>query len=65
VDPDSAFLLVFHVLYLLAEGIEPADTVDADETAFLLCCHIFRTWARSGSKPCRFMSLETRSSRAL
>jgi hypothetical protein len=48
VDPDSAVLFVFHILYLLADGVEPADIVDADEAAFLLYAQGFYTWARRG-----------------
>jgi hypothetical protein len=45
VDPEKAILFVFHILYLLADGIEPADIVDADETAFLRYPLGFYTWA--------------------
>jgi hypothetical protein len=50
VDPDSAILLVFHILHLLAEGVEPADIVDAVEAAFLLYPRGLYTWARRGSE---------------
>jgi transposase len=49
VDPISDSL-VFQTLYLLAEGVDPADIVDADETAFLLYPQGFYTWARRGSE---------------
>jgi TctA family transporter len=50
VDPDSAILFVFHIVHLLAEGVEPADIVDADETAFLLYPQGSYTWAGRGSE---------------
>jgi hypothetical protein len=48
VDPGSAIRFVFHTFHPLAEGVEPADMVDADGTAFLLCPQGFYTWARRG-----------------
>jgi hypothetical protein len=50
VDPESAILFVFQILHLLAEGVDPADIVDADEIAFLLPPQGFYTWARRGSE---------------
>jgi hypothetical protein len=40
-----AILFVFQVLYLLAEGVESADIVGGDGTAFLLCPQVFCLWA--------------------
>jgi hypothetical protein len=50
VDPQSAIHFVFHILYLQAEGVDPADVVDADEIAFLLYPQGFYTWAIRGSE---------------
>jgi hypothetical protein len=50
VDPNSAFLFVFRILYLLAKGVGLADIVDADGTAFLQCPQGFHTWARRGTE---------------
>jgi hypothetical protein len=45
VDLESAIRFVFQILYLLAEGVDPADIVDAGETAHQLYPHEFYTWA--------------------
>jgi hypothetical protein len=63
VGPEKAILFVFQILYQLADGVEPADIVDADETAFLLYPEGSYTWARRGREAVQFTWQETRRSR--
>jgi hypothetical protein len=49
-DPQTSIHFAFQILYLLAEGVDLADIVDADETAFLLYPQGFYTWAGRGSE---------------
>jgi hypothetical protein len=43
-------MFVRSVLQLLADGVNPGDIVDADETGFLLYPQGFYTWARRGTE---------------
>jgi hypothetical protein len=49
VNPEDASAFVYGILGLAAEGVNPRDMINGDESVFLLYPQGYCTWARRGS----------------